>query len=87
MRRCVFPQLCPDPCAWGKGEGGEKSGKPEGVRERLVRWVWSLTEVTGLWPERQRQGQQRHCVLESVLEHPLGRVSSGQGSGIPQWGD
>lgn len=45
------------PALGGKGEGRKKSGKSEGMREGLVRWVWSLTEVTGLWPEKQRQGQ------------------------------
>lgn len=76
----------------GGGEGREKPGKPEGVREELVGWmdVRSLlgrdeAEATGLRCERQRQRQSRHIVLESVLEGTVGRVLSGQGAVIPQW--
>lgn len=43
------------------GEGREKPGKPGGMREGSIRWMWNLcwtdkTEATGLECEKQRQG-------------------------------
>lgn len=93
MKWCVFPQLCPDTCALGKGEGREKARKARDCEGRISQMdVDSLlgrdeTEATGLGCERQRQRYWGHSVLESMLERTWERGRSGQGAVIPQWDD